>query len=105
MATSPPTRQSRRRSGAMKRLNVVLSASPAWVLKNLNWSERLAGIGVEQQDNREVGGNAGTSVARVKADELQAHRLLGHGGHYPEVALACLDREHVAHGLNDPAGR
>src|SRR5271166_1763031 len=46
MATSPPTRHLMRRSGAMKRLNVVLSASPAWVLKNLNWPAWCASVSI-----------------------------------------------------------
>ena len=44
MATSPPTRHLLRRSGAMKRLNMVLSASPACALKNLNWPASCASV-------------------------------------------------------------
>ena len=49
--------------------------------------------------------NARTCVARVKADELQAHRLIGHCRHNTEVALIFLYGEHVAHRLKDAAGR
>src|SRR6202011_4056556 len=35
-----------RRSGAMKRLNVFLSASPAWVLKNVSWLASCASMSI-----------------------------------------------------------
>ncbi len=35
-----------RRSGAMKRLNVCLSASPAWALKNFNWPASCASVSI-----------------------------------------------------------
>ena len=46
MATSPPTRHLMRLSGARKRLNVVLSASPACALKNVNRPASCASVSI-----------------------------------------------------------
>src|SRR5216683_2808382 len=52
-----------------------------------------------------MGWYPGARVARVEADELRAHRILGYCRHDAEIALALLDRQHIAHRLENSPER
>ncbi len=59
--------------------------------------------GLEQQDRREMRVEAGLGVAGIEGDELRAHGFRADRRHDAEIALALLDRQHLARRLDDLA--
>ena len=67
--------------------------------------ERLAGLRPKQQDHRHMRRHGGAGILRIKADELQPHRVRRHRRHDAEIALFRLDRQHLAYRLQHAALR
>src|SRR5258705_12178706 len=82
-----------RRSGAMKRLNVLLSASPAWVLKNFSWSVSCASMSIASILPRNS--RARTLTWTRKLEREATHRALSNES--PHRFECCFDAERLQH--------
>src|SRR5215472_8777694 len=75
-----------RRSAAMKRLNVLFSASPAWVLKNVNWSLSCASMSIASILPRNRRASALTCTRKLEREATHVARPQPHHFTGPQPA-------------------
>src|SRR6201993_183603 len=90
-----------RRSGVMKRLNVLLSASSAWVLKKFSWPASCASMSIASILPRNR--RASTLTCTRKLEREATHRALSSESPPPGTIMCTRRAPSVQHGRDtDP---